>query len=68
MPFFVQTCHNYYAFSPCLTTPIYFCVWPVDLVARFSLRVREVPSSNPGQAPIAHDCIQVIAKGVGENI
>ena len=55
MPFFVQTCHNYYAFPACLTSPFYFCVWPVDLVARFSLRVREVPSSNPGQAPIAHD-------------
>ena len=68
MPFFVQTCHNYYAFPACLTSPFYFCVWPVDLVARFSLRVREVPSSNPGQAPIAHDCIQVITKGVGENI
>ena len=66
--FFVQTRHNYYAFPACLTSPFYFCVSPVDLVARFSLRVREVPSSNPGQAPIAHDCIQVIAKGVGENI
>ena len=66
--FFVQTRHNYYAFPACLTSSFYFCVSPVDLVARFSLRVREVPSSNPGQAPIAHDCIQVIVKGVGENI
>ena len=66
--FFVQTRHTYYAFPACLTSPFYFCVSPVDLVARFSPRVREVPSSNPGQAPIAHDCIQVIAKGVGENI
>ena len=66
--FFVQIRHNYYVFPACLTSSFYFCVSPVDLVARFLLRVREVPSSNPGQAPIAHDCIQVIAKGVGENI
>ena len=66
VPFFVQTRHNYYAFPACLTSPFYYCVWPVDLVARFSLRVREVRSSTPGQAPIAHDCLQVIVKG--ENI
>ena len=62
--FFVQTRHTYYAFPACLTPPFYFCVSPVDLVVRFSLRVREVPR----QASIAHDCIQVIVKGVGENI
>ena len=50
MPFSFQTRQTYYAFPACLTSPFYYCNWPVGLVARFSLRVREVPG--------AHDYIQ----------
>ena len=38
-------------------------IWPVGLVAWFSLRVREVPGSTPGQAPCIVFCQNILQAG-----